>query len=258
MYINCNGIKINYITEGQGRDVVILHGWGASIATVMPIVNLLKADFHVIAPDLPGFGLTAEPSFPFSVKDYADTVSGFLDALDIKTPILIGHSNGGRIILYLTANYDIKPRKIILVDSAGIKAPPSAKKSVRSTAFKFTKSVLTVPLWKSKTEKLLEKARVHFGSEDYKNASPLMRKTMVKLLSEDLTPILPKIKTPTLLIWGECDTATPIRDAKIMESAISNSGLVVLKGAGHFSYLEQPYIFNTVVENFLSPDKIKE
>jgi len=256
MNITVGGININYITEGQGRDVVILHGWGANIASVSPIINNLKTSFKVTALDLPGFGKSEEPKEPFSVSDYSKIVKEFLEALEIKNPILIGHSNGGRIIIHLVTNFDINPRKIILIDSAGLKPPPSLKKTVRKSAFKLTKWFLTIPLWKDKSEGVLNRARAHFGSSDYKNATPVMRQTMVKLLNEDLTPLLSKIKAPTLLIWGENDTATPLRDGEIMKKNIPDSGLVILKNAGHFSYLDRPFEFSAVINNFLTPDRV--
>ena len=77
------------------------------------------------------------------------------------------------------------------------------------------------------------------GSADYKNASPVMRQTMVRALNEDLTPLLSGIRVPTLLIWGENDTATPLSDGQRMEKSIPDAGLVVLKGAGHFAFAER-------------------
>jgi pimeloyl-ACP methyl ester carboxylesterase len=67
---------------------------------------------------------------------------------------------------------------------------------------------------------------------------------------------MPNIKASTLLIWGEHDTATPLCDAKIMENLIKDSGLVVLKNAGHFSFLEKTYEVNLIINSFLNPDKI--
>jgi pimeloyl-ACP methyl ester carboxylesterase len=69
-------------------------------------------------------------------------------------------------------------------------------------------------------------------------------------VNEDLTGILPGIKQETLLIWGDADTATPIGDAKIMEEKIPGSGLAVLTGAGHFSFLEQPVIFRNIMRSY--------
>jgi pimeloyl-ACP methyl ester carboxylesterase len=76
-------------------------------------------------------------------------------------------------------------------------------------------------------------------------------KTSDKVINLDLTKNLKDIKNSTLLIWGENDTDTPIYMAKIMEKNIGDSGLVVLKGAGHFSYIDSSNEFNIIADNFL-------
>lgn len=77
---------------------------------------------------------------------------------------------------------------------------------------------------------------------------------MVKVVNEDLKAVLPKIQCPVLLLWGKNDTATPLRDAHIMEKLIPDAGLVVFDDAGHYSFLDKPYEFNTVLQNFLQDD----
>ena len=98
----------------------------------------------------------------------------------------------------------------------------------------------------------LNNLKKKFGSADYRNATPIMRDTLVKTVNEDLTDLLPNIKQSTLLIWGENDTATPLEDAKKMESLIKDSGLVTIKGAGHFSFVEQPAFVNRVLNSFFN------
>jgi pimeloyl-ACP methyl ester carboxylesterase len=88
------------------------------------------------------------------------------------------------------------------------------------------------------------------ASRDYANAGPL-RDTFVKLVSEDLTSILPQVTSPTLLVWGADDTDTPLSSAKIMECLIPQARLVVLQNAGHFSYLDQYGKFRLLVRQFL-------
>ena len=104
---------------------------------------------------------------------------------------------------------------------------------------------------KNHSESLLNKARRQYGSADYTAAPPVLRQTLVKLVNTDLRDILHNIKCPSLLIWGENDTATPLSDAKIIESLISDSGLCVIKGTGHFSFCEKPYEANAIVKSFL-------
>lgn len=80
---------------------------------------------------------------------------------------------------------------------------------------------------------------------------PLMRQCLVRVVNEDLTHLLPNIKVPTLLVWGENDTDTPLKDGQLMEQLIPDAGLVTLKNAGHFSFLEQQFTFNRVIASFM-------
>ena len=110
--------------------------------------------------------------------------------------------------------------------------------------------MLSLPVIKNHSEGLLNRARAHYGSADYNAAPPVLRQTLVKLVNTDLRDILPNIKAPTLLIWGENDTATPLSDAKTMEKLIPDAGLVVAHGTGHFSFLENQGLFTAVIKNF--------
>ena len=96
----------------------------------------------------------------------------------------------------------------------------------------------------------LEKLRVKFGSADYAAATPLMRQCLVKAINEDLTHLLPGIKAPTLLIWGENDTATPLADGKLMEKSIPDAGLAVIPGVGHYCFLENPWLFKRIIASY--------
>ena len=97
---------------------------------------------------------------------------------------------------------------------------------------------------------MLEKLRVKFGSADYAAASPMMRQCLVKAVNEDLSHLLPGIKAPTLLVWGDKDTATPLADAQKMEKEIPNAGLAVIPGTGHFSFVENPYLFGRIMASY--------
>ena len=114
-------------------------------------------------------------------------------------------------------------------------------------ARKLAQAKVTKPLFGP----LYEKMRQNRGSEDYRNASEVMKKTLVNLVNLDLTPLMPQVKQSTLLIWGENDTETPLRDGQIMEKKLPDSGLAVIKNAGHFPFLENWAQFSAVLDAFL-------
>ena len=251
-----NGLRINYEQKGQGELVVLLHGWGSNIKLFANLIDLLSKKYTVVAMDMPGFGESQEPPEPWGVDGYADFVLDFLKDYDNKEITLLGHSFGGRVTIKLNSRTDLPftIKKVILVDSAGILPPQSNKKSMRTRYYKLGKAVLSTKLMQKIAPDALENFRKKMGSADYAAASPMMRQVLVKTVNEDLEPLLPNIKCPTLLVWGVNDTATPISDGEKMEKLIPDAGLVKLENAGHYSFLEQQFIFNRVMSSFMKLD----
>ena len=248
-----NGIKVNYIDEGAGDTVVFLQGWGTNLDIYKKVINKLKSTNRIIAFEFPGFGKTPEPPTAWDVNDYTDFTLAFFEKLKLDNVILMGHSFGGRVIIRLMnkEKRKFKVRKIVLLDSAGIKAKTTAKKKLKQTWFKFCKKAAGSKLGTKLFPGAVDRMKNKHGSADYRKASPLMKQVLVKTVSEDLTEMLPNINVPTLLVWGDMDTATPLTDAKIMEEKIPDAGLVVLKNTGHYSFLEDFYTFSRVIDSFL-------
>ena len=225
MQINIHGWNINYETYGKGNPVVLLHGWLTDLESMRPIADSLTDDF-------------------------GDFLKELLLKLQIENPILIGHSNGGRIIINAVGRGIVNPKKIILIDSAGLKPKRSLKYYIKVSIFKFGKIILNlIP-----SKELRSKIRGKVGSSDYKSSPEVLKDTMNIILNEDQRVLLPNIKVPTLLIWGSLDTATPISDAKEIEKAIPDCGLVEYKNGTHFSYLENIENCKLVLNEFLKND----
>ena len=246
-------LSINLIDEGQGEAVLLLHGWGARADLYRSVINPLVSDYRVIAPDLPGFGKSSEPSFPYSIEDYASFASVLLKELDIDKAHIIGHSHGGRTCLELaTGNYGFEIDKIVLLDSAGIPVKKKLSKRIRIRTYKILKGLVTFAPIKKILPDALDKLKRKFGSADYAAASDIMRRSMVKVLPCDYTDKLSLIKNPTLLIWGENDNDTPISCAKVLENGIKDCGLVTIPKAGHFSFAEAPVLTSNVLKSFFN------
>ncbi len=255
--INIQDINTNYTVKGEGKDILLLHGWGAKLDFFGNIIENLAKSNKVYAIDLPGFGGTQEPKEAWNVDKYVDFVIEFIEKMNISELSLLGHSFGGRVIIKLVnrKNLKFKVDKIVLIDSAGIKPQNQKKKSLKTRIYKMLKIFVANKIVLRIFPNALNNLKKKFGSADYRNATPIMRDTLVKTVNEDLTELLPNITQSTLLIWGDKDTATPIEDAKKMESLIKDSGLVTLKGAGHFSFVEQPILVNKVLTSFFSAEE---
>ena len=253
MNININELNINYEVSGEGTPVILLHGWLCSLETMKPIANVLQ-NFKVYNVDLPGFGKSDMPAKPFNTEDFGNFLDGFIKELKIENPILIGHSNGGRTILNYAGRNLGEPKKIILIDSAGIKPKRKPSYYIKVYTFKALKKFLgifpDVEMFNNIRERVLGK----FGSSDYKNSPEILRKTMSIIINEDQTEILKNIKAPTLLLWGENDEDTPIQDGKIMEEKIQNASLIEIKNAGHFSYLDSYNQCMKIIKEFIKEE----
>ncbi len=254
MYIDIDGYNINIKITGVGEETcVMLQGWGTTLEVYDSVADALGDRYRFIQFDLPGFGGSDEPREPWNVDAYADFFCKLMEKLEVKKAVLIGHSYGGRIIIKLAARDSIpfEISKIVLMDAAGVMPKRSAWAKFKIKKYKVLKKIAANKVIYALFPELVDDWRSRQGSADYRNASPVMRSCMVMAVNEDLTHLMPKITQDTLLIWGDIDTATPIGDAHIMEEKIENAGLAVLKGAGHYAFLEQPAVFRQIIRSFL-------
>lgn len=249
--ITVNGAKVHYTDNGEGKPIVLMHGWGCDTTTLASIEKVALESHRVINIDFPGHGKSPEPPEVWGVEEYTQVLEEIVKAEQLEHPSLLGHSFGGRVgILYSSRHHDVD--KLILVDAAGIKPKRSAKYYLKVYSFKLMKRWLYLTLGKKEAEARLDAMRAKAGSSDYANATPRMRAILSKVVNEDLKLVIPSITASTLLIWGENDTATPISDARYMEAHIPGAGLVAFPGCGHYSFLDNPMQFAAVLRSFLN------
>ena len=234
-------IKINYKDYGnkEGKTIVYLHGWGQNIEMMEPIANPFEKSHRLIILDLPGFGKSEEPKYPWSLDDYVEMIHSLLQELHIEKPILVGHSFGGKLSLMYAIKYDVE-KLVVLASPYKVKIKEPSKK------VKFLKKFKNVPI----LNKVADRIKRHMGSTDYRNATPIMRDILVKHVNTDITNELNKIKCPTLAIWGTLDTAVPYEDGVELEHLINNCGLVTYEGNTHYAYLERLNQTIKVLESF--------
>lgn len=248
--INIDGYELHYTVQGNGKPLILMHGWGCSHSTVNSIASVASKSHLVYNLDLPGFGNSPEPPSEWGVEDYTRLIEQMAVKLNIENPVLIGHSFGGRVgILFASRN---PVNKLILVDAAGVKPKRSLRYYFKVYSFKATKLLMGLIYGSEKAKSKIKAQRAKRGSADYASASPKMRAILSRCVNEDLRTVMPSIKAPTLLIWGENDTATPMRDARIMERLIPDAGLVSFPGCGHYSFLDNPLQFAAVLNSFLN------
>lgn len=248
-FIEIDGVKLHYRKSGDGNPLILMHGWGCNMDTVASIERVAAETHTVYNIDFPGFGASPEPPAVWGVEEYTSLIEKFADKLGIERPVLVGHSFGGRVGILMASRTPVD--KLILVDAAGVKPRRSMRYYFKVYSFKAMKSLCRLVLPRAKADAVIEKWRSRKASADYASASPRMRAILSKVVNEDLRGVMPGIAAPTLLVWGENDTATPLSDAKRMERLIPGSGLVSFAGCGHYSFLDNPVQFAAVLRSFL-------
>lgn len=229
--------------------IVVLHGWGAHIEAVAPILAALDGAADLIALDLPGFGESEPPPEAWDTDAYARFVLDFLDHVEVPRAHLIGHSHGGRVSIAIAADHPERVGRLMLVDAAGI--PPKRGWRYRRRVAVAKLGRVVAKLGGAPGRRLQERMRARVASRDYLEASEAMRGTLRAVIAADLRDRLTRIGAPTLLVWGERDEETPLWMGQRMEELIPDAGLVVLDGAGHYSYADSPGRFGAVARRFL-------
>lgn len=247
-------------TIGQGKPLLMLHGWGSSSGAFQPLAIKLQGIRTCYLPDLPGFGESPEPSSPWSVTDYAEFIEKFIEeTLPGRKIDLLVHSFGARIAIKLLGKESMAEtiEKVVFTGAAGLKPKRNASyylKKYTAKALKLPFYLVPVPM-REKGLNRLRKTPVWkmLGSSDYRQLTDVMRETFVKTVTEYLDQEIKNIDHEILLLWGENDQATPVDQANRMKNGLKNSTLIFIENAGHYAFLDRPAHFAEIVKAYLEP-----
>ncbi|MFZ2310075.1 MAG: alpha/beta hydrolase [Patescibacteria group bacterium] len=232
-----NGLKVSYLISDNfqvDQAIIFLPGWN-SPADIFS--NSVKIN-NLLAINLPGFFGSEKPQTVWGTSDYADFLSEFLNKLNIKNSIVVGHSFGGAVALRYASQNSVK--KLILIGAAIVRTKTS-KTRIYYLGAKILKTLLP---WLAK--KLRQSFYNRIGSLDYLESGQ-MSDIYQKIIREDSQVYLKEIKnTPVTLIWGEKDLATPLTQAYLIKNQLPNSQLYVLSGAGHYCFLDNKPEFDKI------------
>ncbi len=237
--------QLNTRTIGAGGPaILVLHGWGSSMLDMEPLGRALADDFELTLVDLPGHGESPPPEEPWGIPEFAALVSRLLETRKRHPVTILGHSNGGRIALYMAScnKYASLIERLILISPSGITPERSWNYYFRSSIAKLLKApfaLLPGTLRERGLGRLRETALWKaLGSSDYQQASGVMRETFVKTVNRYLDDRVKEIRVPTLIFRGDRDTAVSDRQVAYLEEQIPDAGLVTLSGAGHYGHLD--------------------
>ncbi|MBX4201023.1 alpha/beta hydrolase [Candidatus Parcubacteria bacterium] len=253
--VSIKNLNVNYKVFGEDlkektyKPMLILHGWPSSSDKWITVGELLeRQNIKAIVVDLPGFGKSQEPSEAWNTDIYIEWVREFCDNVeDLKRDFyLAGHSFGGSLAAKFAVKYNQRLKGLFLISAACVRESTAGKKFYYRIA-KMVKIFSFLPYYD-----LFRRAIYKFviRKSDYPHVKGIMRETYLKVVSEDLSFRLVFIKIPTVIIWGDKDTSTPLSDAEFIKSKISDSKLIVLPGLKHSLQIEAPELLaQKIIEN---------
>lgn len=268
-YRTVEGVRLRLRDTGP-RDapaVILLHGFGASLDTWEDWAKALSARYRVIRFDLPGFGLTGpDPSGDYSDARTMKILTGLMDQFNIERASVIGNSLGGRIAWNFAALHPDRVTRLVLVSPDGFASPGFEYDKVPSTPLMMKALPYTAPRSMLKANLAAGYAHPEALSEasvtlyhDMMLAPGVRRAILARMeqtILRDPASVLARIKTPTLLLWGEKDGMIPISNASDYLKDMPNAALVRLPDLGHLPFEEDPVGSLAPVERFLAGETL--
>lgn len=243
-----NGLIVSYEIAGNGKPLLLLHGWGDSKETFDELKTRLTREYQTICVDLPGFGKTQAPPQAWSLNDYADFVGGFCKKLQLSPYAVIGHSNGGAIAIRGLSSRTLEAAKAVLIASSGVRNTKRIRKKLYSRGSKVVKPFLKL-LPKKISARIRRRAYAALGSDMF--VAPHLQETFKNIVADDIQGDAKNITIPCLLLYGAVDTVTPVSIGEQLNNQLPNARLEVIEGTSHFLHQEKPDIIHDKIKNFL-------
>lgn len=255
-----NGIRLAYDDVGTGPVIVLLHGFPLNRTMWRPqLGDLVAAGYRVITLDLRGFGESDEPDGPYSMELFSDDLVSLLDHLEIEHAIVAGMSMGGYVLFNLLIRYPERVSGAVFAVTRSVaddEAGRARRLQLATEVLKFGPQVVAdsfhplmfAPGTVEARPKLAEEVygwMVTTGSRGLAGGLLAMRER------QDVTPLLPSMTKPSLVIGAEQDRACPIEHPRMIADGINGSRLEIIADAGHLVNLEQPNRFNHCLLEFL-------
>lgn len=250
-FIDVDGNRVHYRDEGKGETVVLLHGTASSLHTWNQWSNELKEQYRVIRVDLPGFGLTGPDGLErYEVDDDVAFLTHFLNKLNIRQFHLVGSSLGGRIAWQFALTNQSRLASLTLIASLGYPQqswPPGIALAQWPVVGEFLSSAAPKFLYEHSLKEVYfdhtlvneQLVNRYYQLAHYPGNKTAFPKRVQARLDKD-SHLIPKISTPTLIMWGKEDRYFPADNANKFNRDISNSTLIIYPNVGHLPMEEIP------------------
>lgn len=249
MFIKIDNRKLHYKKIGNGeRSIIFVHGWGGSLYSLHALAMLASGDFTCYLIDLPGFGKSDSPPPQWGIEGYSEVLICFIKQLNIKNPNYVGHSFGGEIGLFIASQNTTMFDFLVLCNSA------FKRGNKKSLAITLMRKIFSTGLGQGKIARSIRGLYYHiFHRSSDLTKYPHLENNFRKIVKEDLTQLIPSIKTKTLILWGEEDSVTPVIWAYELKRLISNSKIVVFPNCTHNLPIKQPKEVWVEISHFIGP-----
>ncbi|HZU07344.1 MAG TPA: alpha/beta fold hydrolase [Chloroflexota bacterium] len=258
MLVPVDGIRLNYVSVGEGRPLVLAHSLGMDRTIWAAQERHFSPRYRVLTVDARGHGASDRPPGPYTVEQFGEDLYGLLRAVGVERAVIAGLSMGGMAAQALASAHPDAVEALILMDTTcwyGENGPREWEERARLAEEKGLAALLDFQLqrWftdrtRAERKELIEHVTRVFLANDVAAYAASCR----ALGRMDLREALAKIRCPTLILVGEEDYATPPAMAEELHRRIAGSELVVLPGVRHLSALEAPEVVNQHIERFLA------
>jgi 3-oxoadipate enol-lactonase len=240
--VSVNGVHLGYARHGNGKPLLLVHGYPLDHTSWKEVASLLGNDFDLILPDLRGFGESTTVETPYKMSDMADDLAGLLDHLGIEKTAIAGHSMGGYVALAFAKKYPQRVSGLGLVSSQAVADAPEGKEKRYKTAQDVVDKGVGVVV-EGMTTKFSTDAGIQAfarGVMERQKPSAVIGALKAMAEREDSTSILSSFDFPVVLIHGDADMLVPHERAREIKDALPSSQITVMPGAGHLPMLEFP------------------
>ncbi len=248
------GQTIKYYDHGQGEPLLLVHGLGAEADVWAYCLEPLSQSHRVIAPDLLGFGRSSKPLINYRLATFVEMLDRFLQALALPRVSLVGNSMGGWIAASFAIHFPERVSQLVLNDAIGIvRGSVEIPIDLRPSSVQNMREVLEFMFYDKShvTDGLVELAyEFHLERNDGPTIASVLENIRLKL--DRLDEQLDRLKTPTLLVWGDSDQVSPLSVAKAYAQLIPQARLEVIPQCGHIPPLEKPAELVERIARFLA------
>jgi len=258
-------VAVHEAGAGSAPAILLVHGIGESGARDYRYqIAWLRESWHVVAPDLPGFGESDKANALYSPANYARVLKHIADRFIRRPFVLVGHSMGGVVVLRYAATYPQDVERMVVIDAPGVLHPVSS-----TSQFAAYLGASFIPPEVDSSQDIADLARRLLAplarlrpDPQIVLNSPQLRQTLLEgdpsriaglaAVSEDLRDALPRVRMPTLLVWGANDRLAPPRIGRVLERTLPDASLQLMEGAAHTPMIEAPARFRALLEPFLT------